>query len=88
MAFFKAFKNLFSGEGKKKAKTYSFIKTGQDPEELWEIVSEIGDGAFGKVYKVSLWPIPTNVVLICTHLFTSQLLTPRSASLEGGVIFG
>ena len=48
-------KNIFSGGGgdsKKKLKQFPFIKRGVDPNELWEIVGELGDGAFGKVYKV------------------------------------
>uniref|UniRef100_A0A0K2TYZ4 STE20like serine/threonineprotein kinaselike [Bombyx mori] n=1 Tax=Lepeophtheirus salmonis TaxID=72036 RepID=A0A0K2TYZ4_LEPSM len=27
------------------------IKTGLDPEQEWEIVGDLGDGAFGKVHK-------------------------------------
>ena len=51
-------KNLFvpgstgSGDGKKKSK-FPLIKQDADPNELWENVGELGDGAFGKVYKAS-----------------------------------
>jgi len=38
------------GESKKK-RFYNNIKININPEEIWEIVSELGDGAFGKVYK-------------------------------------
>lgn len=38
------------GEAKKK-RFYNNIKININPEEIWEIVSELGDGAFGKVYK-------------------------------------
>ncbi len=38
------------GEAKKK-RFYNNIKININPEDVWEIVSELGDGAFGKVYK-------------------------------------
>ena len=54
MPLLEKFKNLFGGGGdsKKKPKLLQCIKKDQDPSELWEIVGELGDGAFGKVYKV------------------------------------
>ena len=33
-------------------KKHSNLITDKDPTQTWEIVNEIGDGAFGKVYKV------------------------------------
>lgn len=45
----------FGGEDdlkSKKKELYKNIKRDIDPKNLWEILSEIGDGAFGKVYKV------------------------------------
>lgn len=39
---------------KKKVKQYEHVKRGINPNDLWEIVGELGDGAFGKVYKVRL----------------------------------
>lgn len=59
MSLFGRLKNIFSGnqgnpnDGKKKPQ-HSFIKFDADPNEFWEIVGELGDGAFGKVYKVTL----------------------------------
>ena len=50
MAFLK---NIFGRAAKKEKRDYPFIKMNQDPEANWEIVGELGDGAFGKVYKVS-----------------------------------
>lgn len=40
--------------GKKKFSFPSSIKTDEDPSETWEIVGDIGDGAFGKIFKVRL----------------------------------
>ena len=55
MAFLKGLKALFSGDRDKKVKKdlCSSIKNNVDPSEMWEITGELGDGAFGKVYKVS-----------------------------------
>lgn len=55
MPFFSNLKkvlNLGSGDAKKKKPNLEHIKVDVDPEEIWEIVGELGDGAFGKVHKV------------------------------------
>lgn len=39
----------------KKKKVFNNIKMDCNPEDFWEMVGELGDGAFGKVYKVSVW---------------------------------
>lgn len=44
----------FGGNDAKKKKLYNNIKMDCSPEEFWEMVGELGDGAFGKVYKVTL----------------------------------
>lgn len=49
MAFFR---KLFQGGGKSKKKDYPNIIQGVDPLESWVKVGELGDGAFGKVFKV------------------------------------
>ncbi|XP_013403396.1 STE20-like serine/threonine-protein kinase isoform X2 [Lingula anatina] len=52
MSFLSSLKKLFnSKESKKKTKQNEHIITDRDPSQLWEIVGELGDGAFGKVYK-------------------------------------
>ena len=48
--FFSQFNNNQNGHSKKK-KQFSNLILDKDPAHIWEIVSEIGDGAFGKVYK-------------------------------------
>ena len=35
----------------KKRRNFPHIKEGVDPNQFWEIVGELGDGAFGKVHK-------------------------------------
>ncbi|XP_007465600.1 PREDICTED: serine/threonine-protein kinase 10 [Lipotes vexillifer] len=36
---------------KRKSREYEHVRRDLDPNEVWEIVGELGDGAFGKVYK-------------------------------------
>ena len=47
------FRKLFSGGSKAKKKEYPNIIQDVDPMESWTKVGELGDGAFGKVFKVS-----------------------------------
>lgn len=53
MSFLNNLKKVFhlgGGEAKKK-RLFHHIKMDTDPTEFWEMVGELGDGAFGKVYK-------------------------------------
>ncbi|KAF7710353.1 STE20-like serine/threonine-protein kinase isoform X1 [Silurus meridionalis] len=50
MSFFNLRKIFKIGIDKKK-KQYEHVHRDVNPEEVWEIVGELGDGAFGKVYK-------------------------------------
>lgn len=55
MSIFSNIKKVFhigNNEAKKK-KVFNNIKLDVDPEEYWEMIGELGDGAFGKVYKVN-----------------------------------
>ncbi|XP_055968284.1 serine/threonine-protein kinase 10 [Sorex fumeus] len=36
---------------KRKSREYEHVRRDVDPNDVWEIVGELGDGAFGKVYK-------------------------------------
>lgn len=38
-------------EIKKKTKQYNHLQRDVNPNDMWEIIGELGDGAFGKVYK-------------------------------------
>ncbi|XP_051982821.1 STE20-like kinase b [Xyrauchen texanus] len=50
MSFFN-FRKIFKLGAEKKKKQYEHVHRDTNPEEEWEIVGELGDGAFGKVYK-------------------------------------
>ncbi|KAM5242483.1 STE20-like serine/threonine-protein kinase isoform 1-T1 [Hipposideros larvatus] len=50
MSFFN-FRKIFKLGIEKKKKQYEHVKRDLNPEEFWEIIGELGDGAFGKVYK-------------------------------------
>jgi len=58
MSFLSNLKKVFhfgGGNDSKKKKVYQNIKVDTDPEEFWEMIGELGDGAFGKVYKVNFY---------------------------------
>lgn len=40
-----------SNDQKSKKKVFNHVKFDVNPEETWDIIGEVGDGAFGKVYK-------------------------------------
>uniref|UniRef100_A0AAR2JF88 non-specific serine/threonine protein kinase n=1 Tax=Pygocentrus nattereri TaxID=42514 RepID=A0AAR2JF88_PYGNA len=50
MSFFN-FRKIFKLGPEKKKKQYDHVRRDVNPEEVWEIIGELGDGAFGKVYK-------------------------------------
>ncbi|XP_063708327.1 serine/threonine-protein kinase 10 isoform X2 [Culicoides brevitarsis] len=53
MSFLNNLKKVFhlgSGEAKKK-RLYNNVRMDTNPTDFWEMIGELGDGAFGKVYK-------------------------------------
>uniref|UniRef100_A0A669C965 non-specific serine/threonine protein kinase n=1 Tax=Oreochromis niloticus TaxID=8128 RepID=A0A669C965_ORENI len=50
MSFFN-FRKIFKLGAEKKKKQYEHVRRDENPEEIWEIIGELGDGAFGKVFK-------------------------------------
>lgn len=51
MSFFN-FRKIFKLGSEKKKKQYEHVRRDENPEEVWDIIGELGDGAFGKVFKV------------------------------------
>ncbi|XP_028173947.1 serine/threonine-protein kinase 10-like [Ostrinia furnacalis] len=54
MSFFNNLKkvlHLGGGNDAKKKKVFNNIRDNCDPNEHWDMIGELGDGAFGKVYK-------------------------------------
>ena len=59
MAFLKRF---LQGSSKNKKKEYPNIINGADPLEKWRKIGELGDGAFGTVFKVT---VPICLICLC-----------------------
>lgn len=70
------FKQIFPFMKVKKKKEFSYIIKGVDPNTIWDIVGELGDGSFGKVYKVmSKFPeYGTKLHISCTLILSSYIL--------------
>lgn len=51
MSFFN-FRKIFKLGSEKRKKQYEHVRRDENPEEIWDIVGELGDGAFGKVFRV------------------------------------
>lgn len=68
MSFFNLRKIFKLGMDKKK-KQYEHVHRDVNPEEVWEIVGELGDGAFGKVYKVKI----PDCVFVCLTMYQVEM---------------
>ena len=63
MSFLRA---IFGGKEKNKRKEYNYITRDVDPMENWIKIGELGDGAFGKVFKVyKLVLLVYNAYIMC-----------------------
>lgn len=67
-------------EIKKKVKQYEHVHRDVNPNDIWELIGELGDGAFGKVYKVR-YPLlllpPSMAVLKVAHLSVSLMSSKK-----------
>uniref|UniRef100_A0A673MGC8 non-specific serine/threonine protein kinase n=1 Tax=Sinocyclocheilus rhinocerous TaxID=307959 RepID=A0A673MGC8_9TELE len=82
MSFFN-FRKIFKLGAEKKKKQYEHVHRDVNPEEVWEIVGELGDGAFGKVYKVySYGSLPYDVIMTSTDTFFKPYLIWLHSSMN------
>ncbi|KAK9879027.1 hypothetical protein WA026_003838 [Henosepilachna vigintioctopunctata] len=72
MSFFNNIKKVlhFGGNDAKKKKVFNNVRMDCDPEDFWEMIGELGDGAYGKVYKSQ-------------HKQSGQLAAAKMCRLEG-----
>ncbi|XP_044258953.1 STE20-like serine/threonine-protein kinase [Tribolium madens] len=72
MSFFNNIKKVlhFGGNDAKKKKVFNNVRMECDPEEFWDMIGELGDGAYGKVYKAQ-------------HKHTGQLAAAKMCRLDG-----
>lgn len=80
---FSRFSKLFrlpTMDMKKKAKQYEHVNRDVNPNDIWEIIGELGDGAFGKVYKVSVFSKDTR------HLLSDNAVEPQEPHLSSNEV--
>lgn len=78
MSFFN-FRKIFKLGAEKKKKQYEHVRRDVNPEEVWAVIGELGDGAFGKVYKVCISFI---LPFVEQSLAWMALLPPSSSDLN------
>ena len=71
MSFLSSLKKVLNigSDNKKKRRGFQHIKCDTIPEDIWEIIGELGDGAFGKVHKAR-------------HRVTNRLAAAKICQLE------
>ncbi|XP_042211775.1 serine/threonine-protein kinase 10-like isoform X3 [Homarus americanus] len=69
MPLISKFKDIFKGGSSAKKKKHFHNVRLDNPEEFWDIIGELGDGAYGKVYKA-------------VHKETKQLAALKQVALE------
>ncbi|XP_017783976.1 PREDICTED: serine/threonine-protein kinase 10 isoform X2 [Nicrophorus vespilloides] len=72
MSFFNNIKKALhlGGNDAKKKKVFNNVRMDCDPAEFWDMIGELGDGAYGKVYKAQ-------------HKHTGQLAAAKMCRLDG-----
>ncbi|XP_018327866.1 serine/threonine-protein kinase 10 isoform X2 [Agrilus planipennis] len=72
MSFFNNIKKVLhlGGNDAKKKKVFNNVRMECDPKEYWDMIGELGDGAYGKVYKAQ-------------HKHTGQLAAAKMCRLDG-----
>lgn len=68
MSFFN-FRKILKLVAEKKKKQKEHVRRDENPQEIWDVIGEVGDGAFGKVFKVGR-------VFFRTALYTQELFAP------------
>lgn len=77
-------RGILADDNRKKVKPkLQNVRREQNPEKIWEIINEIGDGAFGKVYKVkSLIFLCDKNILLRLHCISLLDRCTESAKCE------
>lgn len=74
-----------SAEAKRKKVCHN-IRQNENPEDLWLIVGELGDGAFGKVFKVCVPVRPYSILTLSSlqaqHKETGTLAAAKICEIE------
>lgn len=72
MPIIERFKNLFRGQPShpQRKALPSIVEYGINPIDLWEVLGDLGDGAFGKVEKVCRRDNPEQLAAAKVCLFT------------------
>lgn len=70
-------------ELKKKVKQYEHVHRDINPNDIWELIGELGDGAFGKVYKVRYLLLLLPPRLAVLNLSVSPIISSKQKKYHG-----